>query len=364
MPAAKTMVKVARLIPLLTAVFAVLGLGVWWSYSSAADRVLWTVSVGILVVLAANGLMLAVAAARIRALRFAGPISAEVGFKTSAPIHWPAWLEGQPFVRIGVEWVMPAAEAEIVDGTEWVQFSRRMKGHHVRRRIRLQDWTGVWSWEFETESKVEVTVQPALFPPAGPPPRLHHVNGEGDASEGSGEGDLLEFRSYQAGDAANRILWKIFSRTGNLFVRRPEKAGSPLVGIFLVCSGNDGPAAELAWYLTNKNNPLSQEFFGDNWVFGTSFDFSQSAATEFVSHSSEAALDRIMASGGAVGAPDSSALTGALESFIRHAGAGLSTVAVLTAEKLEGVVDSGMNVCQVYRISRKAGGEILEWEPV
>ena len=364
MPAAKPMLKVARLVPLLSPTLALLTLGAWWSYSKAADRVLWTVSVGVFSVLAANGIMVAVVAARIRTLRFAGAVSAVVGDETRAPIRWPGWLAGQPFVRISVEWLLPASAAEIRDGSEWVRFNRRLKAQHCRRRIQLQDWTGTWSWQFETEARVEITVQPALIPPAGFPPKLHHVNGEGDASERSGEGDLLEFTAYRDGDSASRILWKIFLRTGDLYVRKPEKAGSPLVGIFLVCSDNDEPAAELAWYLTTEGSSLSQQFFGDNWVFGTSFDFSAPDGSGCVSHSAEAAGDRIMASGGLVGVPDSSAVARALEGFVRQAGSGLSTVAVLTADKLEGARNLETTGWHLFRISRKAGGQFLEWEPV
>jgi hypothetical protein len=339
-------------------------LSAWWAYSKAADRVLWTAAAVLCLLHAANGLMLAIVAARIKAQRFTGPVSATVGAELRAPVSWPVWLAWQPFVRIRVDWLRPACSAEIRDGAECLRFARRLKADTVTRRIKLQDWMGIWSWEFETVSVVTVTIFPALVPPSGPPPKLHHANGEGDDSEGSGEGDLLEFRAYQQGDSANRIMWKLFLRSGKIYVRRPEKAGSPRVGILLVCSANDEPAAELAWYLTNKSNPLSQTFFGDNWVFGTSVDFIQNEDQGFVATSAEAAGDRIIASGGTMGVPDSRMLENVLENFVRHAGPGLSTVAVLMGEPLEGIAERGITGCHFFRIRRGAGGALLEWELV
>jgi len=189
------------------------------------------------------------------------------------------------------------------------------------------------------------------------------MRGEGEDAQGSGEGDLLEFRSYQAGDSANRIMWKIFSRTGLLFVRKPEKAGAPLVGIFLVCSSFDEPAAELAWYVTDKTQARSQDFFGENWIFGTSAEFGKDAETQTTAiHSADWQSTRgcILDSGREQGSLDGEEIQKALNAFMKSAGAGLSSVAVLVGEAIPGVEKWGVEGCQIFRICR--GGNGVEWE--
>jgi hypothetical protein len=340
---------------------AVCAVGSWYAYAEIADRALWGALAGIFIALAANGLVLVAAGRRLANVRFSEPIRATVGGEFK--IRLPAWILWQPLVQVQIEWLRPACQAVLRDGGEVLTFARRLKANSIRRRITLKDWCGLWTWHFEVTTDLDVIVSPSVVPPVGRPPKLHNVRGEGDDAEGSGEGDLLEFRSYQEGDSSNRIMWKMFTRTGKLFVRKPEKAGSPLVGIFLVCSSTDEPAAELAWYVTDKTLPRSQDFFGEGWVFGTSADFAEVEENQSAAiHSADwqATRESILNSGRETGSSNSAETVKALQAFMKCAGSGLSSVAVLLGDEVPRVETWGIEGCQFFKISR--GGNGVEWE--
>jgi len=333
----------------------------WWAHNVISDRALWGAFAGLGIALAANGLVLWAVGRRLARVHFSEPICATVGGKFQIPL--PRWIFWQPLIRIQIEWLRPACEVKLQDGGEILKFARRLKASSISRRVTLRDWTGLWTWQFEVTADLDVTVNPAVVPPVGRPPKLHNVRGEGDDAEGSGEGDLLEFRKYQDGDSSNRIMWKLFSRTGKLFVRKPEKAGSAMVGIFLVCSKADEPAAELAWYVTDKTQARSQDFFGESWVFGTSAEFGKDAETQTTAiHSADWQATRgcILDSGREQGSPDDEEIQKALNAFMKSVGAGLSSVAVLVGEAIPGVEKWGVEGCQIFRICR--GGTGVEWE--
>jgi hypothetical protein len=222
----------------------------------------------------------------------------------------------------------------------------------------------MWEWEFEKEDLVELQVEPANVPPIGQVPRIHRENGHGDEGEGSGDGDLLDFRTYHHGDSASRVLWKLYDRTGKLFVRKPEKSGSALVGIFLVCTPGDEPAAELAWYATNKEMARSQDFFGENWVFGTSahFGVGRENSMPVASADWKRTRETILTSGQQHEAASPEELRQSIDAFIASAGSGLTSVVVLFGGENPRLPAEGLaSVCQCLHVRRGGDRSFLTW---
>jgi hypothetical protein len=340
----------------------------WWAFFERRDYVLFPVSLGLAVLVFAGGALTLGLGVFARGL---SPGREElrgcVGDRV-AVIPWPRWFFLQPLVRVEVEWISPRAGCEFSGGaggfSEQICFQRRLKSSSVTRRVRFEDWLGLWIWEFEKTDSVPLCIEPARVPPVGQAPHIHHENGQGEEGEGSADGDLLEFRTYQQGDSANRIMWKLLDRTGNLYSRKPEKSGSALVGIFLVCATGDEPAAELAWYATNKEEARSQDFFGENWVFGTSADYGEGAENRSPVASSEWQRCReiILSSGGEDAELPPGDLRQRVQSFIEAAGPGLTSVMVLVGGENPRFLEEGLpTVCQVLHVTRGVGQKTLDW---
>lgn len=62
-------------------------------------------------------------------------------------------------------------------------------------------------------------------------------------------GDPLDMKAYDKGDGISRIMWKIFARTGELYVRIPEQAVYPEseVFVYLVADKNDDKVSAKTW---------------------------------------------------------------------------------------------------------------------
>ena len=339
-----------------------------WAFDQRKDYVLFPVLLGICSVVAVSGFLLfGMGWKAARASTRLQKIQRLVGEEVEA-VRLPQWFSWQPLVRIRVEWVSPRARCELTDtGTafaERVRFERRLKSSAVTRRIRLEDFLGLWAWEFEKTDAVELQIEPANVHPAGQAPSIHRENGHGDEGEGSGDGDLLDFRLYNHGDSASRVLWKLYDRTGKLFVRKPEKSGSALVGIFLVCTAEDEPAAELAWYATNKEMARSQDFFGENWVFGTSAHFGPGRENSMPVASADwkRTRDTILTSGQQHEDASPEELRQSVDAFIASTGAGLTSVVVLFGGENPRLPAEGLaSVCQCLHVRRGGTQSSLVW---
>lgn len=358
----------SRRLLLVLAILICASLAAWLAFFHRKDYVLAPVLLGLSVVIGLNGLSLLWMGLMFKS---SSPgvegIQGRVG-DTLNGVTWPRWLLWQPLVRIRVEWVSPRARCELTDTgkafAERVRFERRLKSSAVTRRIRLEDFLGLWAWEFEKTDAVELQIEPANVHPAGQAPSIHRENGHGDEGEGSGDGDLLDFRLYNHGDSASRVLWKLYDRTGKLFVRKPEKSGSALVGIFLVCAAEDEPAAELAWYATNKEMARSQDFFGENWVFGTSAHFGPGRENSMPVASGDwkRTRDTILTSGQQHEDASPEELRQSIDAFIATAGAGLTSVVVLLGgENLRLPAEGLASVCQCLHVRRGDAQSSLVW---
>ena len=340
----------------------------WWAFISRKDYVLFPALFGVSAIVLANGLLMLVIVAVTRELSLSsGSLQGRVGEAILA-IQWPKWVFWQPLITVTVEWISPKAVCEfysVKEGVfERVVFARRLKSTSLTRQVRFEDWLGIWTCGFETTDYVDLTIEPSTCVPSGHPPKIHHQNGQGEEGEGSADGDLVEFRTYQQGDAANRVMWKLFARTGNLFVRKAEKTGSALLGIFLVCSQNDEPAAELAWYVTNKHAGRSQDFFGENWLFGTAAE--SSARIEETAPVSSAewqrSRDLILSSGAEISELSPSELRLRINAFVKACGPGVTSVIVLMG-KGQPFPDEGLDsACQYLQVVRSSDQKFVEWE--
>jgi hypothetical protein len=342
----------------------------WWAFTQRKDYVLFPVLLGIAVVISADGVLMLLIGLACRGMSL-GRLSLKGCVGDELPTtKWPRWVLWQPLVRVKVEWISPSATCEISSTSqgafEKVQFVRRLKSTAVTRYVHLEDWLGIWAWGLKRTDQVELLVEPSSVFPGGQPPRIHHHNGQGEEGEGAADGDFVEFRTYQQGDAANRVMWKLFARTGNLFVRRAEKSGSALIGIFLVCSQSDEPAAELAWYVTNKHAERSQDFFGENWLFGTSAEYAEGRERRPLVSSADwrGSREMILSSGAETGELTPSELRRRINAFIQDCGPGVTSVVVLMG-KAEAFPEEALDCdCQYLQVERSADQKQLEWELV
>lgn len=158
-----------------------------------------------------------------------------------------------PFLTLRWTWDAPQAEVEVVPGwlraEERVVFQRHGEHHHIRRRFDVRDPFGLCQVGFTVTEEHPCRV----LPDVGRLGALQVVQGlrAGDGlphPEGGPEGDLLDLRPYAPGDPIRQVLWKVYARTGELIVRTPERALSPVRDTlaYLVASEGDEAAAGLA----------------------------------------------------------------------------------------------------------------------
>ncbi len=74
-------------------------------------------------------------------------------------------------------------------------------------------------------------------------------SGDALSSQELKSGDLFEIKAYHPSDGMRRILWKIFSKTGELLSRHPEPAMTPegTVVVFALARQEDDAVARLAY---------------------------------------------------------------------------------------------------------------------
>jgi hypothetical protein len=336
--------------------------GAWWSFHHRKDHVLFPVLLGITFVFVLDAAVLGVVVWAARAARVRDGLRESVGQRIPV-VRWPSWIFWQPFVSVRVVWESPVAECELAnvgsEVREQVMFRRRLMDSSVRRRISVEDWMGVFRWDLLVEDCVAVHIGPSRAVPVGESYRIHHENGHGEDGEGSADGDFLDFRGYREGDSESRILWKLFSRSGELYVRKAEKTGSALVGLFLACSEKDDAAASMAWYATDLESPRSQELFGENWVLGTSFESRDAPMALASSADWQASRQIILESGGGHPTRSPGELALRIEAFRGAAGPGVISVVVLLGDEALHPEDR-VDGCHYLKVTRRDA--LLEWE--
>jgi hypothetical protein len=159
-------------------------------------------------------------------------------------------------------------EVTLSNGTTF--FSHRLQWPGYVRTIGISDHMGLFTLTISREFR---DCPVSVWPATSRFPKFHHRSlgnsDEGDADErGKGEGDYLEMRSYQEGDSARFINWKVYARTGKLMSRIPEHISDKRTALFFFPSGyeekggGDVIAAEFIRYFVEKQ-PL-----GRNWILG------------------------------------------------------------------------------------------------
>jgi uncharacterized protein (DUF58 family) len=100
------------------------------------------------------------------------------------------------------------------------------------------------SWDIPLDQGVEVSAKPI---PIRPLPIVAASSRSGDQLNESMErsGDLFDIKAYDPSDGVKRILWKIYAKSGDVVVRRPEPAIIPEgeVAIYLVANRRDDHVA-------------------------------------------------------------------------------------------------------------------------
>lgn len=215
----------------------------------------------------------------------------------------PFWL---PFLSLRVEWEAPfGVEAELHEATGEERIRARHRGvaERVRRRFTLGDILGLsaFSWRSEQAASLQLLPARAALDKAAALQGL--VPGEEIWNPlGERRGDRVDIRKYGPGDPLRMVLWKVYARSRQLFVRMPEQAveAAPRVCAYLPANAFDEPPARLA------RTVLEEGLLGEGWRFGS--DGSEAA------ESLDAALAALARSGSLpAGAP------GGLSAFLAKA---------------------------------------------
>ncbi|MCA9794323.1 MAG: DUF58 domain-containing protein [Candidatus Eremiobacteraeota bacterium] len=207
---------------------------------------------------------------------------------TGISLSLPSYL---PMVKVEWEWEDLDAEVSLARQAEWVRerVNCRRRGIYpgVVRRFTVRDVLGLASLTLRHPQQVRIRVLQAT----GRLESVHLVRSllpGDDIPDPAGEvaGERLDMRGYQRGDSVRFILWKVYSRSGKVMVRVPERAitSSPRACAYLLTGPNDEASAGLARVL------VSHGLLGAGWRFGAD------GATRW-SHRADEALEQIAASG-------------------------------------------------------------------
>lgn len=196
-----------------------------------------------------------------------------------------------PLVRL--HWTVEgfAAEVEVkAQGgrlRELLTCHRRGLAQGLSRRFTVTDTLGLSAISWDQDFSGGIRVLPYRGRLEQPNILLSMVSGE-DLSDprGDPEGDRIDMRQYQKGDPMKFILWKVYSRSGKVMVRVPERAlaARPRSCCYLISGQEDEASAALARVL------LELRMLGDEWRFGA--DGTSGYATQ-----KQPALDMVARSG-------------------------------------------------------------------
>jgi len=252
--------------------------GSGWSLWSLAYRqfdVVWLVlayAVAALSLLSPVCVLLAAAVLARRGLHGQGvePLSLETGGARATGYHLPAlsWL---PMVQLRWRWSRPVrvdvtTHVERGRRHESVRFARRGRLPGYVRLLRIEDPFGLSRVTLERPSEQAVDVLPHLGALSRVPSLMSYASGDDlPHPMGVDDGDRVELSRYVPGDPARFIHWRVFARTRQLMVRRPERALSVArrVAAFMVAGPDDDASAAIARLC------VSRGMLGGEWRFGT-----------------------------------------------------------------------------------------------
>lgn len=176
-----------------------------------------------------------------------------------------------PLLTIDLEWHEPAAvgvRTTVRDGRLVEHAVARDRGIHpsVERRISVADAFGMCRLTVHRRSPRVVRAYPSLGALHRIPSLTSFAAGDELAHPlGLADGDRVELSRYVPGDPARFIHWKVFARTRELMVRRPERALSKArrVAAFFVPGPLDDASAGLC------RLSLTRGLLGAEWRFAT-----------------------------------------------------------------------------------------------
>jgi hypothetical protein len=173
-----------------------------------------------------------------------------------------------PWLHVEWSWGEPRAEVrvEVVRGwrLETVRVAQRARVEAVVRRVHVADAFGLARVSLSVAERSPTCVLPAL----GALRRIELASrfAGGDAqADPSGDplGDRADLRRYAPGDPVRYVLWKVFARSRQTFVRIPERAVSPgddTLGV-LVTGAEDEASAAAA------RRAIESGALGERWSF-------------------------------------------------------------------------------------------------
>ena len=190
------------------------------------------------------------------------------GKETHSGFVVPFWYY-VPMLRI--HWTVEEFQAETTferrkgQLREMLTCERRGLTAGLTRRFTVTDTLGLSSVSWEQFSPGRVRTLPYAGRLEQPDILLSLVSGE-DISDprGDPQGDRVDMRQYQKGDPMKFILWKVYSRSGKVMVRVPERAlaARPRACCYLLSGERDEATAALARVL------IELEMLGKEWRFG------------------------------------------------------------------------------------------------
>lgn len=190
------------------------------------------------------------------------------GKEVSTGYSVPYWSY-VPLLRLGwtVEEFDARASTESHRGRlrEILKCGRRGLSGELTRRFSVSDTLGLasLSWKQHSPGRVRVLPHPGRLDQ--PDILLSLVSGE-DISDPRGDptGDRVDMRQYQRGDPMKFILWKVYSRSGKVMVRVPERAlaARPRACCFLLSGPHDEASAAIARVV------IQYDMLGEQWRFG------------------------------------------------------------------------------------------------
>ncbi len=175
-----------------------------------------------------------------------------------------------PWLRFEWTWDIPGADVRIERENrrwhEYVRCGRRGKYEGFCREFIFFDIFGWFRISFKRRVENPVTIYPAKL-------KFSHMETiysltHGDMLShpaGRPQGDRVDLRQYTGSDSLRMILWKVYARSRNLYVRVPEQAlsYSKKACLYLVTGSDDEASAGFCRGL------IEQRLLGSDWLFGT-----------------------------------------------------------------------------------------------
>jgi hypothetical protein len=190
------------------------------------------------------------------------------------------WLFSLLPVWVSVRWISPflngsVGGARLNELREEVKFRRRGRFEKVERQLVLEDWLGLFRFNFFGKSNHPFCVSSCDVRVENTLPLVQSA-GEVDSPKGRLEGEYLDMRPYRPGDPIKYMFWKLWAKTNGemKYVRTPDPVGDEQFAMFLFSHPNDEANARV---LRNVSAGKRNLLFGVGTMNGS---FEEGFATE------------------------------------------------------------------------------------